>query len=149
MERKSPAVIILDRSFKTKKKLKIFTNKNRKISIFTQTNNRSKEKYFKKLGVNIIKLKKSTNLKNEVSDVYFLLKKLGFNRILVESGVKYMNEVLKNNLIKNFYLFKSSFNLNNCGQNNAKSNLIRKLKTNTQSKVKINLNGDSLYKIQL
>jgi diaminohydroxyphosphoribosylaminopyrimidine deaminase/5-amino-6-(5-phosphoribosylamino)uracil reductase len=149
LERKSPAVIILDRSFKTKKKLKIFTNKNRKISIFTQTNNRSKEKYFKKLGVNIIKLKKSTNLKNEVSDVYFLLKKLGFNRILVESGVKYMNEVLKNNLIKNFYLFKSSFNLNNCGQNNAKSNLIRKLKTNTQSKVKINLNGDSLYKIQL
>jgi len=149
LEQKSPAVIIIDRSFKIKKKLKIFTNKNREIFIFTQTNSNSKEEYFKKIGVNIIKLKRSANSKDETTDVYFLLKQLGFNRILVESGIKYINEILKYNLIKNFYLFKSPFNLNNNGQNNAKPNLIRKLKTSIKNKIKINLSGDSLYKIQL
>ena len=149
LEHKSPAVIIIDRLFKIKKKLRLFTKKNREIFIFTQTNNNTKELYFKKMGINIIKLKKSFNLKNEVYEVYFFLKQLGFNRILVESGVKYINEILKHNLIKNFYLFKSSSKLNVNGKNNAQAKLIRKLKTSIKNKVKINLNGDSLYKIQL
>jgi riboflavin biosynthesis pyrimidine reductase len=50
-------------------------------------------------------------------DVYHFLKQLGFNRILIESGIKYINEVLKYNLIKNFYLFKSSLNLKKNGKN--------------------------------
>ena len=149
LEQKSPAVIIVDRFFKIKKNLKIFKNKSREIFIFTQTNNRLKEKFFNKIGVNIIKLKKSNNLKKDVSDVYFFLKQLGFNRILIESGIKYMNEVLKQNLIKNFYLFKSSINLKKEGKNNTNSHLIRKLKITYKNKVKINLYDDSLYRIQL
>ena len=149
LEQKSPAVIIIDRSFKIKKKLKIFTNKNREIFIFTQTNSNSKEEYFKKIGVNIIKLKRSANSKDETTDVYFLLKQLGFNRILVESGLKYINEILKYNLIKNFFLFKSYFPLKNNGMNNAELNLIKKLKTTIKNKVQINLNNDSLHKIEL
>ena len=89
------------------------------------------------------------HFKNDISEIYFFLKQLGFNRILVESGVKYINEILKHNLIRNFYLFKSSFNLNNNGKNNTNINLIRRLKATVKNKVKINLNGDSLYKIQL
>ena len=149
LEHKSPAVVIVDRSFRIKKKSKIFRNRSREIFIFIQTNNKIKEEYFKKIGVNIIKLQKSDNLKNDISEIYFFLKQLGFNRILLESGVKYINEVLKCNLIKNFYLFKSSFNLKNKGKNNTKINLIRKLKTTIKNKVRINLNGDSLYKIEL
>ena len=149
LEKKSPSVIIVDRSFKIKKNLKIFRNKSRKIFIFTQTNNIFKEKYFKEIGVNIIKLKKTGNFKNDVSEVYFFLKKLGFNRVLVESGLKYINEILKYKLIKNFYLFKSSYNLKNNGKNNIELNLTRKLRTTLKNKVKINLNGDSLHKIQL
>ena len=149
LEQKSPTVAIVDRSFKIKKNLKLFKDKTRDIFIFTQINDIVKEKYFKKIGINIIKLKKSNNLKDDVAEVYLLLKKLGFNRILLESGIKYINEVLKNNLIKNFYLFKSSFKLKNNGKNNSKIDLIRKLKTTINNKVKINLNGDSLYKIQL
>ena len=80
---------------------------------------------------------------------FFFLKQLGFNRVLIESGVKYINEVLKHNMIQNFYLFKSSLNLRNYGKNNTKLHLIRKLKTTIKNKVKINLDGDSLYKIQL
>jgi len=149
LERKSPAVIIIDRLFKIKRKLKIFKNKSRKIFIFTQTKNRQKEEYFKNIDVSVIKLKRSNKLKNNISEPYFFLKKLGFNRILIESGVEYINEVLKHNLIRNFYLFKSSYNLKNNGKNNAKINLIRKLKTTTKNKIKINLNGESLHKIQL
>ena len=149
LKQKSPAVIIIDRSFSIKKKLKIFKNKSREIFIFTQANNFFKEKYFKQIGVNIIKLRKSNNLKNDTSEVYFILKELGFSRILVESGIKYINEILTRNLIKNFYLFKSPIYLKNNGKNNTKSKLIRKLKTTIRNKVKINLNGDSLYKIQL
>jgi diaminohydroxyphosphoribosylaminopyrimidine deaminase/5-amino-6-(5-phosphoribosylamino)uracil reductase len=149
LENKSPAVIIIDRSFKIKKNLKIFKDRSRKIFIFTQTKNTFKEKYFKKIGVNIIKLKNSKNSKNNVCEVYFYLKQLGFNRILIESGVKYINEALQNNLIKNFYLFKSSLSIKNAGKNNASITLIKKLKATIKNKVKINLNGDSLYKIQI
>jgi len=60
-----------------------------------------------------------------------------------------MNEVLKQNLIKNFYLFKSSINLKKEGKNNTNSHLIRKLKITYKNKVKINLYDDSLYRIQL
>jgi len=149
LQSKSPAVVIVDRSFIIKSNLKIFKKNSRKIFIFTQAKNSFKEKYFKKIGVNIIKLKNSENLKNNVCEVYFRLKQLGFNRILIESGLKYINELLRYNLIKNFYLFKSSFNIKSVGKNNASLTLIKKLKTTIKNKVKINLNGDSLYKIQI
>ena len=149
LEQKSPSVVIIDRFFRIKKNLKIFKNKKRGIFIFTCTNNNIKENYFKKIGVKIIKLKKIDNLYDDVSQVYFLLKQLGFSRILIESGIKYISEVLHHNLIKNFYLFKTSFKLENNGKNNIKKHLIRKLKKTLKNKVKINLNGDSLYKIQL
>lgn len=149
LEHKSPAVIILDRSFIIKKNLKVFRDKFREIFIFTHSNNKVKEKYFKKIGVNVVKLNRYENLKNDVSIVYLLLKQMGFNRILIESGIKYINEVLRHNLIKNFYLFKSAVKLNNEGINNATPYLIKKLKTTIKNKIKINLKGESLYKIHL
>ena len=149
LELKSPAVIIIDRFFKIKKNLKIFKNKNKEIFIFIQKNNKDKEEYFKMIGVNVIKLKKSHIQTNDVNEIFFLLKKLGFNRILIESGLKYINEILKLNLVRNFYLFKSHFNLKKNGKNNVKNYLIKKLKTTIKNKVKVNLNGNSLYKIKL
>ena len=149
LEKKSPSVIIIDRFFIIKKNLKIFKNIKRDIFIFTQTNNNLKERYFKKIGVKIVKLKKIGNSNNDVTQVYFLLKQFGFSRILIESGMKYINKALHHNLIKNFYLFRSSFKLKNNGKNNIKKNLIKKLKNTFKNKVKINLNGENLYKIHL
>jgi diaminohydroxyphosphoribosylaminopyrimidine deaminase/5-amino-6-(5-phosphoribosylamino)uracil reductase len=149
LEHKSPALIIIDRTFKIKKNLKIFQDRSREIFIFTQMANNTKENYFKKIGVNIIKFKKNDDLKSEVNEIYFFLKQLGFNRVLIESGLKYINEVLKFKLIRNFYLFKSPLSLKNNGKNNSKTFLIRKLKTTVKNKVKVNLNGDILYKIKL
>ena len=149
LEKKSPAVIILDRQFKIKKTLKIFKNKSREIFILIHSSNIIKEVYFRKIGVKVIKLKESNGASKDILKVYFLLKQLGFNRILIESGLRYINEVLKHNLIKNFYLFKSPFSLKNNGKNNTNQNLIKKLKTTIKNKIKINLGSDSLFKIQL
>jgi len=149
LEQKSPAVIIVDRLFTIKKNLKIFKDKSRKIFIFTQSNNSLKEKYFKQIGIKVIKLRKFNNSRKEVSELYYLLKQLGFSRILIESGIKYINEILKHNLISNFYLFKSPFSLKGIGKNNSNPFLIKKLKTSIKNKVNINLYGDSLYRIEL
>ena len=99
--------------------------------------------------IRVLDLRVTRELKTDLTEVYLLLKKLGFNRILVESGLKYINEILKYNLIKNFFLFKSYFPLKNNGMNNAELNLIKKLKTTIKNKVQINLNNDSLHKIEL
>ena len=149
LEKKSPAVVIIDRTFKIKTNLEIFRDKSRKFIIITQNSESLKEKYFKKIGVNVIKLKKLNFSINKKYNIFLYLKKLGFNRILIECGVKFTNEILKNNLIKNFYLFKSPIKLKNNGKNNSNSSLIRNFKLTYKNKVKINLNGDSLYRVQL
>jgi diaminohydroxyphosphoribosylaminopyrimidine deaminase / 5-amino-6-(5-phosphoribosylamino)uracil reductase len=149
LKAKSPAVVIVDRMFKIKRNLKIFRNIDRKIFIFTQINDEAKKKYFKKIGVTIVKINKKKDLKKNLLEIFFFLKKHGFNRILIESGITYINEVLRYSLIRNFFLFKSYSNLKRNGKNNTKLNLVKKLKTTIKNKVKINLNGDSLYKIQL
>ena len=61
----------------------------------------------------------------------------------------YINEVLKMNLINNFYLFKSPFSIKSDGKNNTNLDLIKKLKITSKNRVNVNLNGDSLYKVEL
>jgi len=149
LEKKSPDLIILDRLFNVKNNSAIFKVKNRKIYILTNTNNLLKEKFLKKIGVKVIKMKKinhhTTNLKN----IFYEIKKLDFNRILVESGVTYLNQLIKFNLIKNFYLFKSSTKLGTKGFNNSKPSYLKKINILEKNKIKVNLKDDSLYKIKI
>ena len=81
--------------------------------------------------------------------MFYRLKKLGFNRILIESGTTFLNQILENHMIKNFYLFKSSTNLGSKGSNNTDSFNVKKLKTSMKNKVQVNLNADSLYKVKI
>jgi riboflavin biosynthesis pyrimidine reductase len=108
-----------------------------------------KEKFFKNKGVKIVKIKKinlhTTNLKN----VFYEIKKLGFSRILVESGVTFLDQLIKNKLIKNFYLFKSSVKLGVKGLNNSKPLYLKKINIYEKNKIKVNLKDDSLYKIKI
>ena len=76
-----------------------------------------------------------------------ILKKLKYNRILVESGLLFLNELLKKGLIFNLYMFKSSTKLGNKGKNNTSNSYLKRLKLN--NRVKVNLNTDNLYKIKL
>jgi diaminohydroxyphosphoribosylaminopyrimidine deaminase/5-amino-6-(5-phosphoribosylamino)uracil reductase len=149
LEKKSPALIVLDRFFKIKKNSAILEVKNRQIYILTCINNVSKEKFFRNKGVKVIKITQInfhiTNLKN----IFYEIKKLGFSRILVESGVTFLDQLFKHKLIKNFYLFKSSVNLGLKGYNNSKPVHLKKISFLKKNKIKVNLKDDSLYKVKI
>jgi len=149
LEKKSPSVIILDRLFNVKKNSLIFKKTEIKIYILTTIDNFSKEQFFKKLGIKVIKLKKISNYNTELENVFYVIKKLGFHRILVESGITFLNQLIKNNLIKNFYLFKSSVSLGRYGLNYTNPLYIKNIGFSEKNKIKVNLQGDSLYKVEI
>ena len=149
LEKKSPDVIILDRFFNVKKNSTIFKKNKKKIYILTTVNNFSKEKFFKKKGVNVIKLKKNNSSIAELNSVFFIIKKLGFSRILVESGVTFIDQLIKYSLIKNFYLFRSSANLREEGLNNINPIYLKKIIFSKKNEIRVNLVEDKLYKVQI
>ena len=149
LEKKSPDIIILDRFFNIKKKSIVFKKRNRKIYILTSSENPSKENYFKKMSVKIIKINKINNKTDDLKNVFYKIKKLGFNRILVESGITFLEQLVKYNLVKNFYLFKSSIALGKQGFNNSNVLYLNKINFSKKNKIKVNLKGDSLYKVKI
>ena len=58
-----------------------------------------------------------------------------------------MNFFLRCQFIQNLYVFKTNNNLNSSGINYTSPSLLKKIKLN--KKIKVNLFGDSLYKINL
>ena len=147
LEEKSPSIAIIDRKLRLKKNIKLIKKRNnRKVYLFTSALNKSKENYFKKKGVRIIRLKKMETQK-DFRDILFKLSKFGFSRILLESGLNFMNFSLRCRFIQNLYIFKTNNNLNSSGINYTSSSLLKKIKLN--KKIKVNLFGDSLYKINL
>ena len=149
LEKKTPSLIILDRYLKIKKNLKIFKSKKRKIFVFTTVNNYSKENFLKKKGVKIIKFFRNNDKSIDLKKTFNIIKKLGFSRVFVESGSSFLCQLLKYNLVKNLYLFKSSKNLYSKGKNNSSIFDIKKVKISKKNKVKVNLGEDNLYKIKL
>ena len=143
LENKSPDVIIIDRKLKLKKNNYFNLDKKRKIYLFTQANNKKKEIYFKRKKIRVIKFPKIE------SDVDFreMLRKinsLGYTRILVESGLIFLNFLHENKIINNLYIFKSSNKLKSKGTNNCKNLFIKNLKN--LKTINVNLFGDILHK---
>ena len=147
LENKSPCLVIFDRFLKIKKNLKLFKNKNKlKIFLLTQTNNNSKEFFLKNKGVQIIKFENMSN-KNDLLNILYKLKKMGFSRILLESGLKLLNYFLLSNLLFNLYIFQSNKKLNKNGYNYTTNKYLKKL--SFSKKINVNLFGESLYKVKL
>ena len=142
-----PDLIIIDLKFKIRKKLTLFKKfKKRKIFIITSNFKSKKILYFKKRGVKIIFIK-SLETKFDFISLFRILKKYGYNRLLVESGLIFLNTLIRNKLISNLYVFKSPKKLGKIGVNNSTNKLIKKV--NLKKKIKVNLNGDNLYKIKM
>ena len=147
LNQNKPDLIIIDIKSKLRKKLRLFKKPNkRKIYLITSFDKNNNSIYFKNKNVKIIKLSSLLN-KNDFMNLLILLKKKGYNRILVETGLKFLNELLKFKLINNLYLFQSLRNLGKKGKNNTSNKAIKKFILS--HKVKINLNGDNLYKIKI
>ena len=73
--------------------------------------------------------------------------KIGKGRVLIESGLVFLNQLLKYKLINKLYLFKSSKSLGFNGCNNQSINFIKKLKI--KSKINVNLDNDELFEFRI
>ena len=147
IEKKSPDLVILDRNLKLKTKLKLFKKiKNRKILLFTCSKNIKKILFFKKRGIKVFKINSLKN-KNDYNNLFLALKKRGYSRIFVESGLTFFNFLIKNKFLKNIYIFRSQKSLKKNGINYSTSNIIKKI--NFKNSINVNLFGDKLYKERL
>ena len=114
--------------------------------IITSNLKSKKISYFKKRGVKIVFIK-SLQSKSDLISLFKIFKKYGYNRILLESGLNFLNTLIKNKLIFNLYVFQSSKKLRKFGLNNSTANFIKKM--NLTRKIKANLDGDNLYKVKI
>ena len=142
-----PDLLIIDRKLRLKKNLALYSlAKKRKTYLLTTSNNSKQTSFLKKKNIKIIKLN-SLLTKDDFNNLFRKLFQLGKRRILIESGLIFLNQLLKMNFINNLYIFKSNTNLRSNGFNNSKKNLIKNLKILKQ--VNVNLNNDKLLKARI
>ena len=68
---------------------------------------------------------------------------MGYSRVLAETGLTFLNTLIKNRLINDLYIFNSNYNLKKRGKNSAPLKLLKSIQPNP---ISINLDNDSLYK---
>jgi len=147
LENRSPDLIIIDRFLKLKRNLKLYKNKkNRKIIIFTTTNNNLMINFLKKKGIKVYFFKSLIN-KVDFINLFNFIKKLKYSRIFFETGLTFMNFLIKNNFLNHLYLFKTKFLLKTNGYNSGDIKVLKKIKI--KNKINVNLNGNTLFKIKL
>ena len=78
-------------------------------------------------------------------NIFLYLKEKGFSRILIESGLTFLNYLTTNKFINNLFIFQSNIKLKSNGSGVLKKNLIKKMIQ--KNKVKINLFDNNLYKV--
>ena len=138
-----PDLFIIDLNLRLKKKLllnKIL--KKRKTYLITYKKNIKKVQLYKKKGYRIIFISSLVN-KNDFNLLFKKIYKMGYSRVLAETGLTFLNTLIKNRLINDLYIFNSNYNLNKKGENCAPLKLLKSIQSNPMS---INLDNDSLYK---
>ncbi len=147
LDRNKPDLIIVDRKLNLKKKLKLFyISKKRKKYIVTTSTNAKKISFLKQKKIKIIQLS-GLQTKNDFIQFFNILYKIGKRRLLIESGLIFLNKITKYKLLDNLYIFKSNKMLKKNGINNAKFNYFKKI--SSKNELKINLNDDKLFKIEI
>ena len=68
---------------------------------------------------------------------------MGYSRMLVEAGLTFLNNLIKNEMIHDLYIFKSNNKLGKNGKNNSTTKYLKKIHPKLLT---INLNGDILLK---
>ena len=142
LDKFKPDLFIIDLNLKLKKNLLLnkIINK-RKTYIVTNSKNLKRVSVYKRKGFKFVFI----NALKDKKDFIFLYKKiykLGYSRVLLETGLIFLRTVIKNKLINNLYLFKSNRNLRNIAKNNISSNFLKKIKLKP---ISINLNNDKLF----
>ena len=118
----------------------------RKTYIFTSSNDQKKINYFKKRKIKIIKINQ-LRIKKDFKILFDKIFKLGKGRVLIETGLIFLNELIRYKFINELYLFQSNILLKKKGLNNANISLVKKLKFGKN--LKVNLKNDKLFKIRV
>ena len=138
-----PDLFIIDLKLRLKKKLSLNRYlKIRKTFLITYKHNARKTLAYKKLGYKIILINKLDD-KNDLNLLYKKIYKLGYSRMLIETGLTFLNYLIKNKMIHDLYIFKSSKKLSKNGKNNDTTDYIKKVHPKLLT---INLNEDNLFK---
>ena len=139
-----PDLFIIDLNLKLKKNLSIINiTRKRKIFLITAVNNDKKINFFKKKGFKII-LVNSFSSKDDFKKMFQYIYQLGYCRAFFETGLTFLNVLLKYKLLNILYVFQSNIMLKKNGLNNTTPHYLKKIKLN--KKIKINLFNDTLYK---
>ena len=138
-----PDLFIIDLHLKLKKNILLnkFIKK-RKTYLVINKKNIHKTKIYKKKGYKIITVD-SLESKQDFYHLYKKIYKLGYSRAFVESGLTFLNSLIKNRLIHRLYIFQNNNKLGKYGKNNANSKYLKKISSKL---ITINLNDDKLYK---
>jgi diaminohydroxyphosphoribosylaminopyrimidine deaminase/5-amino-6-(5-phosphoribosylamino)uracil reductase len=143
LNNKKPDLFIIDLKLKLKKNLSLNKYlKVRKTFLITSKNNSNKTLAYKKLGYKILFINKLEN-KQDLYLLYKKIYKIGYSRMLVEVGLTFLNNLIKNKMIHDLFVFKSNKRLGKNGKNNNSTKYLKKIHPKILT---INLNGDNLLK---
>ena len=145
----SPPRFILDRELKIPLSSNIIKTVNATTIIFFSKINKKKIKRLKKLKVKLIRETIDKNGNFHLKNILTKIKKLGFSRIFLETGLKLSSNFLKEGLVHDFKLFVSNNNLKKNGSKSFERNIRLFLKGKKVNNEKINLLGDKLISYRL
>lgn len=144
LESRSPARIIIDKNLKTPINSKIVqSSKKIPTIIFYNQGNVKKIIKFKKLKVKLIMINIEKKNNFDLKKILLLVKKLGYSRIFLESGVHLCNSFLMLKLVNELQVFISSKKINKLGAYKI-TNSIKKILNKKPSINTVNLLGDEL-----
>tara|TARA_Y100000590_G_scaffold266901_1_gene299722 strand:- start:6589 stop:7692 length:1104 start_codon:yes stop_codon:yes gene_type:complete len=145
LEKRSPARFILDRKLKIRMNSYILKDASKyRTFIFYSNKKYKKIKSLRKLGVKLFRIDCINGNELNLKSVLYVIKKLGYSRVLLEAGYILSTSFLKNYLVDEFKLFISS---NKIGKNGRASiNKIKNyyIKAKKPFKERVNLFGDKL-----
>ena len=143
LDKYKPALFIVDLNLKLRKNLLLNSLlKKRKTYLITLKKNLKKIKNYKKIGYNIILINSLEN-KKDFEKLNKKIYKMGYSRMFIETGPTFLKSLIKNKIIDELFIFKSINKLGKKGKNNISINYLKKF---SPKLLKINLNGDKLYK---
>ena len=146
LEKFSPTRLIIDKNLKIKINSYIISSSNRSNTvIFHSSRNKKKILNLKYKKIKLIYLKLNNYGHIDLKTIFKKIYDLGIHNVLVESGFALTNNILKEKLFNEFYLFKSSKKLIKSSSINVK-NINKNLNISFKSKKNVNtyLDKDSL-----
>tara|TARA_Y100000590_G_scaffold234118_1_gene263682 strand:+ start:2279 stop:3382 length:1104 start_codon:yes stop_codon:yes gene_type:complete len=149
--KRSPSIIIFDKNLKINLSSKIIKNANKyKTHIFYNKYNKNRLNLLSKYKIRTFKVPLDNSGQLDLKKALIKVKKLGFSRIFLESGIKLMSSFFEEDLIDDLKVFISKSNLKKNGKGNTKIFFKKYLKNKKNYLERVNLFGEKLvsYKIR-